>query len=281
MKRILCLLACIFAAAPDVGAADSSQLLVNRAPAQRPSLLIVAMSHLHNPGRDVVNAANADVLTPQRQQQLDEFVRRLAAYRPTHIAIEHPREEQSKIDSQYAAYRAGQYELSRDEQDQIGFRLAKLLGLGKVHAADWNGLPPGERAAYDWDGFAARAGQGEKLKSLIAVAQASVIPLASQDITEWIVDLNRPERLLAAHRFYFDVALFGDDKEQPGAAWVSSWYGRNLRIFRNLATLTDNPDDRVLVIFGQAHAYLLRQFAEESGAFAVRDLAAFAGPAPR
>ena len=35
----------------------------------------------------------------------------------------------------------------------------------------------------------------------------------------------------------------------------------------------DRPGDRMLVVYGYGHAYLLRQFAAESGAFRVVDVA--------
>lgn len=38
------------------------------------------------------------------------------------------------------------------------------------------------------------------------------------------------------------------------------------------ALLTDRPQDRILAIYGAGHAYLLRQFATESGAFRLVDV---------
>jgi hypothetical protein len=37
--------------------------------------------------------------------------------------------------------------------------------------------------------------------------------------------------------------------------------------------LAAQPSDRVVVIYGAGHAYLLRQFARESGAFRLVDVA--------
>lgn len=61
--------------------------------------------------------------------------------------------------------------------------------------------------------------------------------------------------------------MIGKGEELPGASWVGTWYARNLKIFSRLVQLAIQPDDRVLVIYGQGHAYLLQQFARESGAF--------------
>lgn len=251
-------------------------MLVDRTPDQRPSLLVLAMSHLHNLNLDAIDTENADVLTLERQNQLDEFVRQLATYKPTHIAIERDSREQADVDKIYSDYRTGRYQLTHHEAEQIGFRLARALGLERLHAVDYRELPPGDPTMYNWPEFAERNGQGGILKSLLSPSRIPFPTLTTQNITAWILDTNRPEIYARLHRMNFDIVMFGSEKEQPGAAWVStSWYGRNLRIFRNLVNLTDRPDDRVLVIFGAGHAHLLRQFAQESGAFQLRELADF------
>lgn len=99
-----------------------------------------------------------------------------------------------------------------------------------------------------------------------------IIPLGTQGIRSWLLQVNRSEALAANHRVYFDLASVGDDTQQPGASWVGAWHGRNLRIFNNLVRLTDRPHDRILAIFGFGHAHLLRQFATESGAFRLVDV---------
>jgi hypothetical protein len=102
--------------------------------------------------------------------------------------------------------------------------------------------------------------------------RARTVALESQTVGTWLLQLNRPDTLIASHRGYFDWARIGDHERQPGANWVGAWYARNLRIFNNLVDLTDRPQDRILVIYGQGHAYLLRQFATESRAFRLVDV---------
>lgn len=59
-----------------------------------------------------------------------------------------------------------------------------------------------------------------------------------------------------------------------GANWVEYWYGRKLRIFNNIRAATDG-DDRVLVIYGYGHEYILRQMADESQLFDALNTEAF------
>jgi hypothetical protein len=81
--------------------------------------------------------------------------------------------------------------------------------------------------------------------------------------------LNSPPHLAEMHSAYFDFAMLGDDEKAPGPNWVGAWYTRNLRIFAKLIRVADRPSDRVLVIYGAGHAYLLNQYATDSHAFRI------------
>jgi len=82
---------------------------------------------------------------------------------------------------------------------------------------------------------------------------------------------NDPERLHESHSLYFKIARIGIASQFPGADWVQHWYGRNLKIFVNLTRLVESHDERILLIIGSGHAWLLRQFAEEDGLFLLED----------
>src|SRR5690606_40077211 len=58
----------------------------------------------------------------------EAVVQQLAEFRPTRIAIEVAARRQDGLDKRYNDYRNGQYELARDEAEQIGLRLAAMLG---------------------------------------------------------------------------------------------------------------------------------------------------------
>jgi hypothetical protein len=252
---------------------DETKLLHERTPDQQPTLLVLGTGHFNNPGRDLFNTKVDDVLAEARQAQISAVVEQLASFRPTHIAVEWPQKAQSKLDTRYREYKEGRYALGRQEEDQIGLRLAAKLGHARVYAVDWNEEPPGDWEHYDLFSYGESHGQ----KALIAAIRdpkraTGIIELGSQSIGTWLLQLNRPEALAINHRHYFDWAMVGDHEQQPGANWVGAWYGRNLRIFNNLVRLTDRPQDRILVIYGQGHAYLLRQFATESGAFRLTDV---------
>ncbi|MBX7200418.1 MAG: hypothetical protein K1X51_13715 [Rhodospirillaceae bacterium] len=253
-------------------AADAPRLLANRASDQAPQLLILGTVHLHNPARDAVNVTVENVLTEKRQAEIAAVVDQLAAFKPTHVAVEQITEKQADLDVLYADYVAGKRSLERREAEQIGMRLAAQIKLPKVYAVDWNSMPPGPFEAYDFSAFARTHGLDPYLAASFERARLLIPALGARSIGSWLLDINKSDTLLALHRTYFDLSMVGDDKDQPGAAWVGTWYARNLRIFRNLVNLNAKSTDRIVTIFGSGHAYLLRQIARDSGAFRVVDV---------
>ncbi|HWT13278.1 MAG TPA: DUF5694 domain-containing protein [Allosphingosinicella sp.] len=255
-------------------------------PGPKPALLILGAPHFGNPARDVVNVRVADVLAPERQREIEAIVDRLAAFRPTRVAVEWPADEQARLDQRYADYRAGRYALTADERDQIGLRLAARLGLERVDAVDWNGDAPGGWPPYDYPSWAEAHGRGEEWRAWVArmqtEADAAARLMACTPVSAWVRKVNTADYRLANHRSYFYIAQIGDRLgDNPGAAWVGTWYTRNLRILNNIRALAASPGDRVLAIYGAGHGHLLDQQARESGEFEVADTLGYLPATPQ
>ena len=250
-----------------------------------PALLIVGTPHFGNPGRDIINMRVADVRTPERQREIEAIVERLATFRPTHVAVEWPMDAQARLDQRYADYRSGRYELTANERDQIGLRLAARLGLAKVNAVDWLKAPPGQDADYDFIAWAKAHGQEEnwqaRIKRQQADADATARLMQCTPVSSWLRRGNTPQARLELHRIYYDIARMGDNANNPGANWVGAWYARNLYILHNLTALTNRPEDRVVAIYGMGHAFLLDQLAREAGVFAVANTLDYLPTSPR
>ncbi len=232
-----------------------------------PQVMLVSSFHLANNNRDLINLPIEDVTAPHRQEEIKQLVDNLARWRPTKIVLEWPQSDQDGLDERYQAYLDGELELSAKEQDQIGFRLAEVLGHTNVYAVDWNESFPGEWADYDFLTWAKENGQEDRLTTFVKYGQEKLDQQAErmrqQSIVEWYFDLNQPEVREQDHRVYFDLATFGNNERNPGASWVGGWYGRNLRIFNNIRD-TLEPRDRVLILYGSGHTYLLNRFFHES-----------------
>jgi hypothetical protein len=244
----------------------------------RPALLVVGSYHMNNPGLDAFNLVADDVLTPRRQAEIQEVVGRLAAFRPTHVGLECPRNHTPDWQRDYAAYRAGAFTLTRDERHQIGFRVAEAAGLAQVTCVDWNWDDEGETGPDPGDPWAYAATHQPDLHRRITVeGEAFIAEMAERlasgtvrDVFRW---LNSPEQEEANHRVYLGtLPLVGDDHTLVGVSWLAGWYRRNLTIFTNLLRLASSPDARIFTVYGSGHVPLLRQFAHLSGIFRVEEV---------
>jgi len=82
-----------------------------------------------------------DVLAPRRQAEIAHVVAALKEFRPTRIAVERQAGD-TRIARDYADYLAGTHELTRNEIEQLGFRLARELGHTAIHPVDADGNSP-------------------------------------------------------------------------------------------------------------------------------------------
>jgi hypothetical protein len=218
-------------------------------------VMIVGTFHLDNPGKDVFNVQVDDVLTEKRQAELADVAKALAKFEPTEVMVEWP---QAATDEQYASFRAGKLPPSRNEVVQLGFRLAKLRDLERVHGIDVAGEFPFDPVKE----YASSHDMQPRLDAALAGAGKEVQVL-SQKVREGSIGsvlryMNTATRQLANHGFYVDMLRYGDGDTQPGARLVSAWYSRNLAICARL--LQELPvGGRAVVFYGEGHAYLLRQ----------------------
>lgn len=137
-----------------------------------------------------------------------------------------------------------------------------------MDAVDWLDEPPGKDEDYDFESYATAPEAKARLAALRDPnkgAKESAV-LGRTTMGGFLAYLNSPESLNEKNSDYYDYALLGDDEKAPGANWVGAWHARNLRIFAKLVRIADKPNDRVLVIYGAGHAYLLNQYATESHA---------------
>jgi hypothetical protein len=240
----------------------------------RAEVLVLGTYHMANPGRDIFNTQADDVFAPKRQAEIAQLIEVLKKFRPTKIAIESdpfgPRV------GQYSDYLTGKYTLTRNEIDQLGFRLAKELGHKTIYPVDADGEYPYPRV----EKYARATGRSLELNAIIDVFAAEVKAqneyLASHTILETLLYMNADDKIALANRQYFQLAHFSEPGDWAGPDLVSDWFRRNMRIFGNIGRIADSPNDRVLVIYGAGHlGFLQHDFANDPN-FALRKLDEFA-----
>ena len=238
----------------------------------KPALVILGTYHMATTTSNVINVDVDDVTSPERQKQMHELIDKLKKFNPTKIALECDYKNQSKVVKQYNEYLSGNFEFTRNEIHQIGYRLAKKSGHKKVYCTDWGIFP--DDPLYNYQTYSKQHPQlNEYLNDLHKdnndIAKKSAEEIASRTIIENLIAKNQTEANEKSHQGYFNFLRIGKGDEYVGANYLSWWYGRNLKILTNIIRFTESPDDRILVVYGAGHNYLLNQFAKESGFYEV------------
>lgn len=270
MKKLLCLFA--LATLP---------ALAQQAPTEKPAgparaeVLVLGIYHMANPGHDVFNLQADDVLAPKRQAEIVQLLEVLKKFHPTKIAIESEAGD-DRIPKRYADYLAGKYELSRNEIDQIGLRLAKELGHKTVYPADAD-------AEFPWQhvvNYAKASGQTQQFDAIqnewSGLAKAENEYLTSHTVLDTLLYVNSDQRVAQDVGLYYRTAQLGEPWDQAGADLLADWFRRNIRIYSNVTRLVDSPNERILVIFGSGHLGWLRHDFASNPNLRVRELGEFA-----
>ena len=249
-------------------AAATSTTFAQTPPRPEPvaEVLILGTYHFANPGQDQYNARADDVLAPRRQQEILDVVDRLAAFRPTIVAVEAMPD--SAVNERYSAWRAGEVELTANERQQLGFRLAARFDIPDLALVDANhpfmaeqdlALDVSEPHLAALNTMLDRLGNGFVAEEEHRQTTHSIGEMLAWMNTEAMLDANSDIYL-----GYF-IRRWGADGNPGGAYTVGNWYTRNLLIFQNIMKVVEGrEDERILLIIGQGHAPILRYLVEES-----------------
>ncbi|MVM35631.1 hypothetical protein GO755_36780 [Spirosoma sp. HMF4905] len=250
---------------------------------QKPQVLLLGTFHFAGEKVDAnttPTTLRVDMLTPTRQQQIDQLLNQLARFKPTKIAIEASPSSKNYIDSLYTAYCKGEFSGNqRVEADgellQVGFKLAKRLGHTELFPIDAQAFrlkfSPADSLimftkyqqqsdpSFDyWDNHYTRYSSLQDSLKYYSTLQDYLTFLNSaktqaRSIGRWLVTTKR-----------------GTNREPIGAdGFISRYYNRNLRIYSNIQRLVTSSMDRILVIYGNTHMYILKHLLEASPEFTV------------
>ncbi len=244
--------------------------------AQSSDLMILGTFHFNNPGLDSYKPKHdINILSKEKQKELQELLAVIKAYAPTKIAIERRRTSQKRLDSLYAEYLEGRFELRTNEIYQIGFRLAKMLGHKRIYAVD---APAKRNTTLTNDeyskkenyyiGKADRALLGREMlldEKFTKMYEFEDDLKTKVSLVDYFLFMNDPEILKASHGHYL-IGNFkmGEGNDYFGPDHSMWWYNRNLRIFHNLLQINTPGKDKIFLLIGAGHVPILDFLAETS-----------------
>ena len=263
LKQLSSFFSLVLVSAVTFPATAQQSPLEKQAASARAEVLVIGVYHMANPGHDIFNTQADDVLAPKRQTEMVQLIGVLKRFQPTKIALERNYGDK-RIANDYADYLAGKHELTRNEIEQIGFRLAKELGHKNIYPTDADGDFPYQRLVN----YAKGSGRSKELDGIngefAALVKEQDQYLASHTILETLLYLNSDDKVTKNVGLHYRMAHLGEPYDWAGADLIADWFRRNMRIYSNVVQLVDSPNERVLVIFGSGHlGWLQQQFASD------------------
>lgn len=246
---------------------------------QPTKVLLLGTFHFAYPQADghKVDSANfIDVLSAQRQKEIQELTDVIAKFKPTRIYVESSRH--GFHDSLYAEYVKGTYKPGRNEIYQIGYRVAKQMNHPDIHTVDAGSFAGDNYKKYRWidsmwstkdfvDTTRDNYWQG-MYKRLYTTGDSVETKLT---MLESFLLMAEPHNLARMHGHYLAAGF--NTKTDDGPDILSMWwYSRNLRIFNNILKTQPASEDRIVVLFGNGHMPILKHCFQSSPEFEVVEL---------
>lgn len=252
-------------------AADKpTQKVAAAQPAAPIQVMILGSYHMGNPGLDTVNIEADDVTLPKRQLELAVLAEQLARFAPTKVAVEMVPTLDSFVIAAYEKFTPADLLNDRNEIAQIGFRLAKRMKHRAVFAIDEQSKTIDYYPFDKVEAYANTNGQDAEIASLKTSWQALGAELEAMQkrstVSQILRELNSVKAIASDQSQYTKMLRFGQGNDWVGADLNAAWYLRNAKIHAKLMKIAQ-PGDRIVVLYGAGHNYLLRDFVRTTPGF--------------
>jgi len=225
----------------------------------KPTIAFLGTFHFSG-SNDVLSLKIDDLTADKRQHEIKDLVKALTLYKPTKIILEYPYGD-LELDSLYQSYRNGKHTLTINERQQLGFRLAALMKHKQIHTADYY-------TDFPFEALTQYLQENEEmylLENMIQDAKVNIMDvcqkaLEEKTIKDFISMINEDQYDVWNKNIYLEYFNKMGSPEKPVGVNISSkWWERNFQIMHNIDQITE-PGDRVLVIFGQGHTAIWKDF---------------------
>lgn len=213
-----------------------------------------------------------DILASSRQKEILKIVNAISKFKPTIICLESNND--SLLNIEYADYLNGKYKLSKDEIDQLGYRIAEKSGAKEVYGVDaqsWfrDNLQKDSTLEYFWDEhYYLDTVEIKSWSDKYTYWYNYVDSISAKlSIKSYLKLLNQP-KVLDYNLGQYLVEMKTSNHNGPDFVTLD-WYNRNLRIFNTILKINPTESDRILVIFGSGHIPPLKHYFQSSPQFKV------------
>lgn len=243
---------------------DPEKLLLDYGDLPRSKVMVVGTYHFRQED-------HYDELDAENQKQLEKVSEALATFQPTKIVLEWEPELTQKANERYTAYLNGSFSIDTlsNEGYQLGFRLARKMEHRQVYLFDDQTEFIGSLEGFTFEKFGAYAKENDDgfynahEEILIEHYGRNQEQLDQLNLYDRLLVMNSPKAsAINAQRMHLYEVRVGIQKSWMGPDWLGRWYQRNVRMMANVLKFSEPPEDRILIIVGDNHKWVLDQLFE-------------------
>lgn len=212
-----------------------------------------------------------DELSPENQTQIQRILSALEKFEPTKVVIEWEPSRSEKVNQVYRSFLQGEFKIDTlpNEVFQLGFRMAKRMGNDSIYLFDDKTPYIGSLEDFTFEKLAEYANQNDS--GFFDRHEASISDrylhneelIKSQNLYDNLLLRNSPEATrVDAERMHMYEVRVGIQKNWMGPDWLGRYYQRNIRMMSNVLKSVDTEKDRILIIVGANHKWVLDQLFE-------------------
>lgn len=236
---------------------------------RKPKVMLLGTFHFEG-SSDIVQIKSGQLTSDKKQQEIADVVEKITKFKPTKVAVEIKKKYNDKLNKNYLDFLNDSFTLTLNEVHQLGFRISQNQQLKAIYAIDWmeNVDNRGIGDVFDW----AKENQPSLFNAIMNQYINQLEPeISDLSISEALKLFNQDKQSKKEQEAYMQIARIGIDDEYIGIDWLRWWYQRNLIIYKNIIDLIESEDERILLIIGAGHRYLINQFLTESGTVDIID----------
>jgi hypothetical protein len=200
---------------------------------------------------DVIQEKEDDVL---------ELVDYLAKFQPIKILLEWEQSQNKQLNERFQSI---EDDFQINEMEQIGFRLAKKLNHEEVFAINWEGHLTQEDMTCL---FEAINNEYPVIQNILTTYRELVTNIdLNTKLMYSFQKLNEKRLVDELERLYLSFATVEINKDSIGMNVLKKWMERELTIFKNILQVESKTNDRMLLLIGGDHLWMLRKLFEGIG----------------
>ncbi len=223
-------------------------------------VMMLGVFHFSSPGNDSVKVKHLDAMSIESQTYLEKLSYKIATeYKPTLILLEYSSKNDVKIQTRYKQYQEDNYALGINEIYQLGFRIGKAAGNVDIASFDERGIGWAAERLFETMPVTAPLIKKASDETIKRLTEEGNISHATMNMRQLLLQQNDPEVDRQNKAFYLLTNQVSTNGEFEGALASSSWWHRNFRMYAKIQQLASNGD-RILVIGGQGHTAILKDF---------------------